>query len=154
MSIQTSLLGKRKSLEEEMNLPSDSSKKSSTPDLIASNQIQSPIADTEEETHEEDGPLNDVDSCSNTVRTKSVVWFRRFCNNMQPLFKVVSGNTIKKDIFKIYDVEKEKTMRLLNKNWSRIAITSDLWIASNQNKGYMTITAHFIDNTVSYKVDS
>ncbi|KAJ0076266.1 hypothetical protein Patl1_34040 [Pistacia atlantica] len=33
--------------------------------------------------------------------------FRKFCNNMQPLFKVVSRNTIKKDIFKMYDVEKE-----------------------------------------------
>ncbi|KAJ0094891.1 hypothetical protein Patl1_16481 [Pistacia atlantica] len=68
--------------------------------------------------------------------------FRRFCNNMQPLFKVMSRNTIKKDIFKIYDVEKEKTMKLLNKNWSRIAITSDLWTTSNQNKGYMTITLY------------
>ncbi|KAJ0084902.1 hypothetical protein Patl1_30436 [Pistacia atlantica] len=74
MSIQTSLLGKRKSLEEEMNLPSDSSKKLSTPDLIGSNQIQSPIADTEEEMNEENGPLNDVDSCSHTIKTKSVVW--------------------------------------------------------------------------------
>ncbi|KAJ0103140.1 hypothetical protein Patl1_05075 [Pistacia atlantica] len=72
--------------------------------------------------------------------------FRKFCNNIQPLFKVASRNTIKKDIFKMYDVEKEKTMKLLNKNRSRIAITSDLWTASNQNKGYMTITAHFIDN--------
>ncbi|KAJ0103680.1 hypothetical protein Patl1_05464 [Pistacia atlantica] len=72
--------------------------------------------------------------------------FKRFCNSMQPLFKVVSKNTIKKDIFKMYDVEKEKTMKLLNENRSRIAITSDLWTASNQNKGYMTITAHFIDN--------
>ncbi|KAJ0099602.1 hypothetical protein Patl1_20043 [Pistacia atlantica] len=57
-----------------MNLPSDSSKKLSTPDLIGSNQIQSPIADTEEEMNEENGPLNDVDSCSHTIRTKSVVW--------------------------------------------------------------------------------
>ncbi|KAJ0099186.1 hypothetical protein Patl1_20090 [Pistacia atlantica] len=50
--------------------------------------------------------------------------FRRFYSNMQ-LFKVVSRNTIKKYIFKIYDVEKEKTMKLLNKNRSRIAITLD-----------------------------
>ncbi|XP_031256613.1 uncharacterized protein LOC116114615 [Pistacia vera] len=64
----------RRLLREGNNLPSDSSKKLPTPDLIGSSQIQSPIADTEEETHEENGPLNDVDSCSNTVRTKSVVW--------------------------------------------------------------------------------
>ncbi|KAJ0089702.1 hypothetical protein Patl1_12553 [Pistacia atlantica] len=72
--------------------------------------------------------------------------FRRFCNNMQPLFKVVSRNTIKKDIFKTYDVEKEKAMKLLNKNRSRIAIILDLRTANNQNKGYMIITSHFIDN--------
>ncbi|KAJ0101738.1 hypothetical protein Patl1_05998 [Pistacia atlantica] len=223
-----------------MNLPSDSSKKLSTPDLIGSNHSQSPIADTKEETHEENAPLNDVDSWSNTVRTKSIVWqhfkkvkvdgkdkvecnycrkqlvggskngtrhlhahikicqrrkygdvsqkilsmtpgedsssksqmtltshqldqesvrkdlammivlheyalsmvdhygFRKFCNNMQPLFKVVSRNTIKKDIFKMYDVEKEKTMKLLNKNRSRIAIT---WIC-----GYRQSKQRIYDN--------
>ena len=30
--------------------------------------------------------------------------FRRF----QPMFKMVSRNTIKKDIFKVYDIEREK----------------------------------------------
>ncbi|KAJ0084498.1 hypothetical protein Patl1_30320 [Pistacia atlantica] len=77
MSIQNSLLAKRKSLDEvheEINLPSESSKKLSTPDPIGSNQIQSPIADTEEETHEEDGPFNDVYDSSSTVRSKSLVW--------------------------------------------------------------------------------
>ncbi|KAJ0102751.1 hypothetical protein Patl1_06375 [Pistacia atlantica] len=57
-----------------MNLPSDSSKKLSTPDLIGSNEIPSPIADTEEEMNEENGPLNDVDDCDHTIKTKSVVW--------------------------------------------------------------------------------
>ncbi|XP_077249073.1 zinc finger BED domain-containing protein RICESLEEPER 1-like [Tasmannia lanceolata] len=73
--------------------------------------------------------------------------FRRFCNSIQPLFKVVSRNTIKKDILNIYDIEKEKTMKLLNKNQGRVAITCDMWTANNQNKGYMTITTHFIDNS-------
>ena len=27
----------------------------------------------------------------------------------------------------------------------RIAITTDMWTATNQRKGYMTVTAHFID---------
>ncbi|KAJ0101739.1 hypothetical protein Patl1_05379 [Pistacia atlantica] len=64
--------------------------------------------------------------------------FRRFCNTIQPSFKVVSRRIIRNDIRKIYDVENEKSMKLLNKNRSRIAIASDLWIASNQNKRYMT----------------
>jgi hypothetical protein len=74
------------------------------------------------------------------------IGFREFCASMQPLFKVVSRNTIKNDIMKIYNSEKENTMKLLSKNQSRIAITTDMWTSSNQNKGYMTVTAHFIDD--------
>ncbi|KAL5130646.1 Zinc finger BED domain-containing protein RICESLEEPER 2 [Glycine soja] len=72
--------------------------------------------------------------------------FRRFCNVVQPLFKVISRNTLKLDILKFYESERAKTMKLILKNSSRIAITTYMWTASNQNKGYMTITAHFIDN--------
>ena len=72
--------------------------------------------------------------------------FRRFCNVVQPLFKVISCNTLKLDILKFYESERAKTMKLIQKNSSRIAITIDTWTASNQDKGYMTITAHFIDN--------
>ncbi|WOL08978.1 hypothetical protein Cni_G17731 [Canna indica] len=72
--------------------------------------------------------------------------FKRFCNALQPLFKVISRNTAKSDILKIYDCEKAKIMKLLSKNQSRIAITIDMWTASNQNKGYMAITAHYIDD--------
>jgi hypothetical protein len=74
------------------------------------------------------------------------IGFREFCASMQPLFKVVSRNTIKNDIMKIYNSEKENTMKLLSKNQSRIAITTDMWTSSNQNKGYMTVTTHFIDD--------
>ncbi|KAJ0096085.1 hypothetical protein Patl1_16192 [Pistacia atlantica] len=35
---------------------------------------------------------------------------------------------------------------MLNKNRSKVAITTDLWTANNQNKGYMTITTHFIND--------
>ena len=71
---------------------------------------------------------------------------------MQPLFNMVSRNTIKADIMKLYKEEKENTMKLLSKNQSRIAITSDMWTSSNQNKGYMTVTTHFIDD--SWKLQS
>ena len=74
------------------------------------------------------------------------IGFRRFCNVVQPLFKVISRNTLKLDILKFYESERAKTMKLIQKNSSRIAITTDMWTASNQNKGYMTITTHFIDN--------
>ncbi|KAJ0981634.1 hypothetical protein J5N97_009889 [Dioscorea zingiberensis] len=72
--------------------------------------------------------------------------FKKYSTNLQPLFKIPSRNTIRSDIMKIYDTEKSKIMDLLKKNSSRVAITTDMWTASNQKKGFMAITAHFIDN--------
>ncbi|KAJ0086327.1 hypothetical protein Patl1_07528 [Pistacia atlantica] len=48
------------------------------------------------------------------------VGFRKFCSIMQPLFTVVCRRTIKKDIMKIYKVEK-KSMEMLKNNLGRIA---------------------------------
>ncbi|KAJ0110676.1 hypothetical protein Patl1_03253 [Pistacia atlantica] len=61
--------------------------------------------------------------------------FRKFCNTISPSFNIVSRRTIKRDIMKMYEVEKEKSMKMLSKNRSRVAITTDLWTANNQNKG-------------------
>lgn len=72
--------------------------------------------------------------------------FREYSADLQPLFKVPSRNTLKKDIVKIYGEEKIKNMELIEKVKGRIALTTDLWTASNQNKGYMAITAHYIDD--------
>ncbi|KAL6530013.1 hypothetical protein OROMI_028658 [Orobanche minor] len=74
------------------------------------------------------------------------VGFKRYSSYLQPLFKVPCRNTIKNEIFQIYEVEKVKTLSLLESNVSRVAITTDMWTASNQKKGYMAITAHFIDS--------
>lgn len=41
--------------------------------------------------------------------------FRKFVGGLQPLFKVPSRNTIKSDISKIYDYQKQKTLKLLGK---------------------------------------
>jgi len=46
---------------------------------------------------------------------------------------------------KEYNEEKEKMKLLLSRIQSRVAITTDMWTTSSQNKGYMTITTHFID---------
>ncbi|XP_027368336.1 zinc finger BED domain-containing protein RICESLEEPER 2-like [Abrus precatorius] len=70
----------------------------------------------------------------------------RFCRALQPLFKVITRNTWKVDIMKVYDAERSKVMKLLEKATSRTAITIDMWTTTNQNKGYMSVTAHFIDN--------
>ncbi|CAN0846151.1 Putative AC transposase [Linum grandiflorum] len=63
------------------------------------------------------------------------LYFKRFCCTLQPLFKVPTRNTIKNDILTLYD-----------RNKGRIAITTDMWTATNQKRGYMAVTAHFNDN--------
>ena len=52
--------------------------------------------------------------------------FRRFVTSLQSMFKMVSRNTIKSDIFKFYDVEKEKLKKWLNQIRSPVAITTDM----------------------------
>ncbi|KAF7153098.1 hypothetical protein RHSIM_Rhsim01G0156000 [Rhododendron simsii] len=78
--------------------------------------------------------------------------FKRFCYALQPSFHVVCQNTIKKDILMIYEVERMKTMRLLERNQSRVSFTTDMWTASNQKRGFMVITTHWIDD--SWKLQS
>ncbi|KAK3193491.1 hypothetical protein Dsin_024801 [Dipteronia sinensis] len=63
-----------------------------------------------------------------------------------PDFNGMSRNTLKSEVMKLYEVEKSRTMMMFDENTSRIAITTDMW-TSNQKKGYMVVTAHFIDNT-------
>ena len=72
------------------------------------------------------------------------VAFKDFANSLQPLFKMVSRNTINDDIVKIYEVEKGKMSSYLEKLETIIVITTDIW-TSNQKKGYMAITVHYVD---------
>lgn len=75
------------------------------------------------------------------------VGFRRFVSALQPLFKMVTRNTIRKDILESYKAESKKAIEYMAGNKSRVAITTDLWTADNQKKGYMSITGHFIDES-------
>ncbi|RYQ82934.1 hypothetical protein Ahy_B10g101524 isoform A [Arachis hypogaea] len=71
---------------------------------------------------------------------------RRAFASMQPTFKMPSRNTIRKDILKMFGDEKLKLTLQLDENDSRVAITSDMW-TFNQEKGYMVVTAHYIDSS-------
>ncbi|KAE8719871.1 hypothetical protein F3Y22_tig00109925pilonHSYRG00091 [Hibiscus syriacus] len=64
---------------------------------------------------------------------------------------VPSRNTLKNDILKIYDFEKEKTMRLLEKNRSKIAITTDMWTSSNQKKVYKDVFKRLKQREAQYR---
>ncbi|KAL6335030.1 hypothetical protein AAG906_025817 [Vitis piasezkii] len=72
--------------------------------------------------------------------------FRDFASSLQPLFKMVSRNIIKDDIMKIYEFEKGKMSSYLEKLETRMTITTNMW-TSNQKKGYMAITMHYIDES-------
>lgn len=72
--------------------------------------------------------------------------FKRYSAALQPLFQVPSRNTIKKEIFKVYDFERSIALKLLDSLEGRVAITLDMWTSSNQKRGYMAVTAHYIDS--------
>jgi hypothetical protein len=55
---------------------------------------------------------------------------------MQPLFKVMD----------MYKVQRRSMVNFFQQCQSRIAVTTDMWTANHQKKGYMSFTVHFIDN--------
>ncbi|KAK9750611.1 hypothetical protein RND81_02G208000 [Saponaria officinalis] len=71
--------------------------------------------------------------------------FRDFIKSLNPTFKMISRNTLKNDIFTMYKDKNLSLKRLLEHNDSRVAVTTDIWTATNQKKGYMAVTSHFID---------
>ena len=75
------------------------------------------------------------------------IGFREFVTDLQPMFKLVTRNTLKSDILKIYDNEREKVLKMTDKNGSKMAITIEMWTSSNKKRVFIIITAHFIDHT-------
>ncbi|XP_059663425.1 zinc finger BED domain-containing protein RICESLEEPER 3-like [Cornus florida] len=72
------------------------------------------------------------------------IGFKRFVSSLQPGFTMMTRNTIRSDIMKLYQSKKVKAYRLFDKLESRVAITTDIW-SSRQKRGYMSITAHYVD---------
>ncbi|CAN1340025.1 Zinc finger BED domain-containing protein DAYSLEEPER [Linum perenne] len=70
----------------------------------------------------------------------------RFCYSLQPLFNVPFGNTLKRDVMRLYRDERANIQRLIDSSKGIVAITTDMWTASNQRKGYIAVTAHYLDN--------
>ncbi|KAH9668512.1 BED-type domain-containing protein [Citrus sinensis] len=73
--------------------------------------------------------------------------FRDLMSFVQPLLGKICRNTVKREVFKLFEFEKAKTMALLEDITSKVSITMDMWTSSNQKKGYMVVRAHFIDNS-------
>ncbi|CAN0873787.1 Putative AC transposase [Linum grandiflorum] len=79
------------------------------------------------------------------------LYFKRFVCSLEPMFTIPSRNTMKKETFGIYEIERINIQRAIDGNRGRIAITTDMWTTSNQKKGYMAVTAHYIDNSLMLK---
>ncbi|KAK0597087.1 hypothetical protein LWI29_021696 [Acer saccharum] len=72
--------------------------------------------------------------------------FREMIVYCQPRFEYMSRNTLKSEIFKLYNMERDRTLKLLDNIESKIAITMDMWTSSTK-MGYMVVTMHFIDKS-------
>jgi hypothetical protein len=64
------------------------------------------------------------------------VGFVEFLKSLNPLFKMVSKNTIKDDIMKLYYEKKLITSEGFKRYAVRVSLTIDMW-TSNQTLGYM-----------------
>lgn len=73
------------------------------------------------------------------------IGFRRFVTSLNAHFKIISRITLRADIMKMFTSERMGLKKLLESNGSRTAITTDMWTASSQKKGYMAVTSHYID---------
>jgi hypothetical protein len=53
----------------------------------------------------------------------------------------------RKDIIGRHEKEKKTAIEYMTMLQSRVAVTTDMWTADNQKKGYMAVTGHFIDES-------
>lgn len=72
--------------------------------------------------------------------------FRKMMGVAQPLFQPYSRNTLRADILKMYEDEKVRFKACLHGNKGKIGLTTDMWTSGTQQRGYMAVIAHFIDN--------
>jgi hypothetical protein len=77
--------------------------------------------------------------------------FRKFVSALQPLFKMGTRNTIRRDIMYFYEGEKRKARILLQRTNCRVAVTTDLWTADSKKRSYMVVSGHFIDESWTLK---
>ncbi|KAF6153012.1 hypothetical protein GIB67_021617 [Kingdonia uniflora] len=73
-------------------------------------------------------------------------YFRTFVNNLQPQFKLISRNTLRTDVMAIYQQERQKLYKFLDKLQSRISCTTDLWSSEHTKDAYLCLTRHFVNN--------
>ena len=63
---------------------------------------------------------------------------------MRPGVQLISRNTIKADLCKMYANEKQKLKAMLNRCNGRISLTSDMWSSLTTNV-YICVIAHYVN---------
>ncbi|XP_021741913.1 zinc finger BED domain-containing protein RICESLEEPER 2-like [Chenopodium quinoa] len=64
------------------------------------------------------------------------IGFRSFVKSLNDNFKFISRNTLRNDVMRMYNNDRSSLKELLEANEGRVAITTDMWTASNQKKGF------------------
>lgn len=65
---------------------------------------------------------------------------------LNPDCKPICRQTAVADVFRRYEIEKEKLRNVFAKHQGRVWFTSDLWLARPTTMGYLCLTASFIDD--------
>ncbi|KAJ0079142.1 hypothetical protein Patl1_24633 [Pistacia atlantica] len=73
--------------------------------------------------------------------------FRDLMKYCKPLIGPLSKDLLKKEIFKLYDVERTTTRKMMGKIESKIAISVDFVIPHNESSRHMAVTAHYVDDS-------
>ncbi|CAO2148662.1 unnamed protein product [Urochloa humidicola] len=76
--------------------------------------------------------------------------WKEMINYCQPSFKVVGRLSVRADCMMLYEEEKLMLIDQFTKLRSHVSLTADLW-SSNQNLGYLGVTAHFINEEFELK---
>lgn len=72
-------------------------------------------------------------------------WIQEIFKHNVTIIQDSTENTIKNEIKIIYKEEKRQLTKLIEKNGSRVRITTNMWPASNQKRGYMIVASYFVD---------
>jgi len=72
--------------------------------------------------------------------------FRRFVSGLNPDYEMISRRTLRSDILKMFENGMSILKKLLEVNQGKVAIKTDLWTTSNQKRGYVVVTAYFVDD--------
>jgi hypothetical protein len=71
--------------------------------------------------------------------------FTKFMSKACPRFKLPSRRTCTRDTVRVYFHERAKLKKFFKDSCQRVSLTTDCW-TSQQQDGYMTVTASFIDD--------